>query len=54
MIKSDKGVDYNMDMENVEFANLAESDLQKLNKMERALEDRNKKKVILLAYEVND
>ncbi|SJZ38070.1 hypothetical protein [Selenihalanaerobacter shriftii] len=42
-----------MNREDVKFTNLDEQELQKLNKMERALEDRKGKKVILLAYELD-
>ncbi|ADL12822.1 hypothetical protein [Acetohalobium arabaticum] len=40
-----------MDMEEVRFAELDESQIQKLNKMEETLADRKDQKVILLAYE---
>lgn len=38
-------------MEEVRFAELNESQIQKLNKMEETLADRKDQKVILLAYE---
>ncbi|KXS40396.1 MULTISPECIES: hypothetical protein [unclassified Candidatus Frackibacter] len=41
-----------MSQKDVKFTDLNEHELQKLNKMERALGDRKGKKVILLAYEM--
>lgn len=40
-----------MEREEVEFAKLNDSQLQKLNKMQETLADRKDEKIILLAYE---